>query len=202
MTHFQKRASLDHQISHLFHGRIIKSRVFKVEPCFAYTFNKLQGATIKRIVVMLHALQTMKMGTLTCNKLNVAFTRVRKFSHFAIFPALKYDLNHLLDIQHKPWLHAWNIHYNEEGVWIPDAIGQQNKIETLCTTIMKGHSNAKHALENAKKTQLKELGKLLLVPLSTSVMNANGKKVRHDFSVAELRITLLPLFTTFVTLDV
>ena len=67
-------------------------RVHFIEPYFAVTYNKLQGATVKRIVLVLNDTNKAKLGKITINKAYVALTRVRMRSHLALFPVQPNEL--------------------------------------------------------------------------------------------------------------
>lgn len=67
-----------------------------LQPNFALTYNKLQGATLDRLVLVLNDLDAVKLGTMTVHKLYVALSRVRRGLHYAIYPARKSDLRYFI----------------------------------------------------------------------------------------------------------
>ena len=55
---------------------------------FAFTYNKLQGATLTRLILVLHDLSGQaRLENMSIQKVYVALSRVRQGTHLAIFPA-------------------------------------------------------------------------------------------------------------------
>ena len=53
----------------------------------AITYEKLQGATVDRVILLLTDNDGAKLGNITIEKLYVGLSHVRKGEHFAIWPA-------------------------------------------------------------------------------------------------------------------
>ena len=106
-------------------------RVHPVEAAFAFTYNKLQGATLSRLILSLADLSACKLGAMSLEKLYVALTRVRLGKHMAIFPCAQSDLAHLLALKHPDALKLWHAHYDGHGRWmqapldVPNAKGDK-----------------------------------------------------------------------------
>ena len=93
-------------------------RVHPVEAAFAFTHNKLQGATLSRLILSLADLNACKLGAMSLEKLYVALTRVRFGKHMAIYPCAQSDLVHLLASKHPVALKLWHAHYDGHGRWM------------------------------------------------------------------------------------
>ena len=95
-------------------------RQHKVEPGFAFTYNKLQGATLERLILVLNDHSKTKLGRMTLQKLFVALSRVRMGKHLAVFPCRTSDLQYLTKLKNSDKLLAWATNYAEpEGTWKP-----------------------------------------------------------------------------------
>ena len=88
-----------------------------LEVGFSITYNKLQGATMDRLILVLNDLGPTKLGNMTVQKLYVALSRVRMGCHKAIFPATSSQLEHLTKKTNPSALQAWHRHYDKEGKW-------------------------------------------------------------------------------------
>ena len=100
----------------------IAVRAFEVQAAFAMTFNKLQGATMDSLVVVMTDLKGLMVGNHTAAKAGVAFTRVKHSRTLGIFPCEDGELDHLLELQHPGWLRAWARNYDEDGFWRRDRL--------------------------------------------------------------------------------
>lgn len=58
-------------------------RARMVEPSFSVTYNKTQGSTIERVVLVLNGLSKSRLGAMTLEKLYVAVSRVTDGAHIA-----------------------------------------------------------------------------------------------------------------------
>ena len=94
--------------------------VHDVEQGFCFTYNKLQGATIDRLIIVLYDLSNCKLGKLCLHKLYVALSRVRKGKHLAVFNVSKRELQYLKKLSYSDKLLAWDSNYNNEGRWKTD----------------------------------------------------------------------------------
>jgi hypothetical protein len=88
-----------------------------LEAGFAVTFEKLQGSTVKRLVLVLNKISAYKLGTITLNKIYVAMSRVRNHTHMAVFPSSESDMLHLTKLTFSDGLKAWDNNY-QDGQWI------------------------------------------------------------------------------------
>lgn len=86
------------------------------------TFNKLQGATMDSLVVVMTDLKGLMVGSHTAAKAGVAFTRVKHSRTLGIFPCEDGELDHLLELQHPGWLRAWARNYDKDGFWRRDRL--------------------------------------------------------------------------------
>lgn len=67
-----------------------------VEQGFVFTYNKLQGATLDRLILVLNDLTKCKLGDMSIHKLYVALSRVRNGRHLAIFNMNDEELEYLV----------------------------------------------------------------------------------------------------------
>lgn len=88
-----------------------------VEPAFALTFEKLQGATLSRLILVLLDVSSSRLGTMCPKKLFVALSRVCEGKHLALFPCDMEDMSYLLRIRHDKILKLWTDNYTEHGYW-------------------------------------------------------------------------------------
>lgn len=89
-----------------------------IEPVFSETYNKVQGATKSRIILVLNNLASCKLGNMSVNKFFVAFSRVKEGKHAAMFPVPMHEVMYLTKLKHDPWLRLWNSHYDDQGRWL------------------------------------------------------------------------------------
>ena len=186
---FQGRATAEDR--HLFDQEHVPARVFKVEPGFAFTYNKLQGATVDRLVLMLDDVSTMNMGTMTCNKLNVAFTRVTCSANMALFPNTAYNLRHLLTVKHSPWLQAWIYHYDKDGYWCDVNPATRPSAVEARQVILNLHPDPAIALVRATVQQLQTACKSMFLSTRTDdVHEKSNKRYSRALRKAELQALL------------
>lgn len=88
-----------------------------VDPGFALTYEKTQGATIKRIILCLSNLAKPELGHMTLEKFYVAILRVEKGAHVARLAASLSDIVHLTALRYDPLLRLWNSNYDDDGYW-------------------------------------------------------------------------------------
>jgi hypothetical protein len=97
--------------------RVPSTQTHALEAGFALTFEKLQGSTVKRLVLVLNKLSAYKLGAITLNKIYVAISRVRNHKHMAVFPTSDTDMGHLTKLNFSYGLKAWDNNYRD-GQWI------------------------------------------------------------------------------------
>lgn len=92
----------------VFEGRFSKSGSRKGAPsvlrhrfsaAFAFTYNKAQGMTRERVVIVLHKTPGVRLGAMTIEKVFVGVSRVRERAHLAIFPCKDADLAYLFSLE-------------------------------------------------------------------------------------------------------
>jgi hypothetical protein len=116
---------LSRSTAHVLTGHLGNASVLMhpVDPMFAVTFNKLQGQTVSRLLLVLHDLSKPKLGAMTLNKLYVAISRVQSYNHWAILKPTSHEkLRHLTRLQFHPSLQAWHYNYEADGSWKSDPI--------------------------------------------------------------------------------
>jgi hypothetical protein len=89
----------------------------RVEQALVFTYNKLQGATVARVVLVVNCLSMMRLGNMSHAKLYVALSRVREGAHLAIWPCDLKNMKYLCKLRPSPQMVAWNRHYDEGGRW-------------------------------------------------------------------------------------
>ena len=98
-------------------------RVKRTALCF--TYNKLQGATVERLILLLNDVEPCKLGKMCVEKLYVGLSRVEYGKHLAVWPASRVDLTHLYDKKASDKLFAWHAHYDSNGMWMDEKIQLQ-----------------------------------------------------------------------------
>lgn len=86
---------------------------FRVDPGFAYTFFKVQGLTLPRIILQLNNRNLgkhSKLGMLSLAALYVSVTRVQYTSNIRIISTHGMGLDHLFSLKHPPDLVTWFNH--------------------------------------------------------------------------------------------
>ena len=128
-----------------------------IDSAFAFTFNALQGATVDRVVMQLRDLSGPRLGSMTLQKANVGFSRVRHGSHVAIWPATAAELQHLTKLKFSAKVLGWYGHYTSSGWW---------KSEPLVLPGTFTGAVLRDGLGGLAVTKLKELCKQLNVQIS------------------------------------
>ena len=90
---------------------------YPVDLAFTVTFNGVQGATVKRVVIVATDLGQARLGTLTLPKFGVGLSRVKHGRHVAIFVHGTADLLNLTKLRHSDKAVAWQTHYDRAGSW-------------------------------------------------------------------------------------
>jgi hypothetical protein len=138
---------------------------------FVFTFEKLQGVTVDRLIILLNDRHGASVPNVTLEKLWVALTRVREGKHVAIWPAEAAELEYLLRLEWPAALRAWHRNYAaQEPQSGSAAIGDAWRTGRL---VLEGtfppkalSTRAKQGLESLTAPQLKSIAKKLhvLVP--------------------------------------
>ena len=100
--------------------RYTRSNSFLLHPVMngmAITYEKLQGATVDRVILVLNDDNGTKLGKISIQKLYVGLSRVRHGKHLAIWPAKLDDLAYLTKLVSDERMRAWFRHYDENGFW-------------------------------------------------------------------------------------
>ena len=117
-------------------GKIPSVYEHPVQPFFACTYNKLQGATVKRIILVLHDISSfMKFLKMNVHKLYVGLSRVRRGCHLAIYPAEESELEYLTKLRYSSSLRQWYTNYDEDGKWKVDTVLLHSGIEKALEAI-------------------------------------------------------------------
>ena len=74
---------------------IPKVRRHAISPAFAVTYNKVQGQTLSRVVLLLATPKGARLGNLTIEMFFVGISRVRDGNHLRIMPCARADLDYL-----------------------------------------------------------------------------------------------------------
>ena len=135
------RTRLTEDIADALGDKPIAVRKFEVQAAFAMTFNKLQGATMDSLVVVMADLKGLMMGSHSAAKAGVAFTRVRHSHTLGLFPCEDHELDHLLKLRHPGWLRAWAGNYDKDGFWRTDRL-------PIDPEALNAYGNWKHANPN------------------------------------------------------
>ena len=92
----------------------------KVEISFAVTFHKVQGKTVKKILVNLDR-RVGGLYSISFEGLYVVTSRVERGSDFRVWPTNREDIDLLRKLKPLPQLNLWNINYRN-GKWLPDGL--------------------------------------------------------------------------------
>ena len=153
----------------------------EIQQGFVFTYNKLQGATIDRLILLLCNVTKYKLGDMSIHKLYVALSRVRNRKHLAIFNVKDEDLEYLLKKRYSDRLVAWYGNYDTNGNWKSNNELIFEDVNKLYDDVYKNDG-----LEKAKVTVLKEICKKLDIFI-------NGK------TVAELRNELKESYNAYIS---
>ena len=81
-------------------------------PGFAYTYNKLQGMTLDRVVMVCHRSRNVRLGTMSIEKFFVGASRVRHGKHLAFLPAEDdNEFNYLEKLKFPAQSRLWDRNY-------------------------------------------------------------------------------------------
>ena len=151
-----------------------------VQQGFCFTYNKLQGATVARLILVLNDLSKCRLGNMSIHKLYVALSRVRFGKHLAIMPVRDGGLLYLLEKKYSSKLLAWNGNYNAQGWWRTDVVLVLADVDAAFEKI-----RGVGGLRRANKTALGKVCSLLDI--------YRGKKTER-----QLRAALLPCWEAFL----
>ena len=174
---------MPHDIADALGSKPIAVRTFEVQAAFAMTFNKLQGATMESLVVVMTELKGLMMGSHTAAKAGVAFTRVKHSRTLGIFPCEDGELDHLLKLQHPGWLRAWARNYDDDGYWLRDRL----PIDPVALTTYRDwkHANPNNPTSGVGVTDLKRV--TTAAGLSTRLKAPCGSKTKTGFESRPMR---------------
>ena len=82
---------------------------------FALTFEKCQGCTVDRAVIVLEKKDSKLFGNMKLDKVYVALSRVRNGKHYAIIGD---KINYLTKLKYPTYIHNWRNNYDEDGKWL------------------------------------------------------------------------------------
>jgi hypothetical protein len=145
-------------------------RAHPVDVTFAITYNKVQGMTLDRLILVLHDLNASRLGKMSVQKLYVALSRVKLGKHIAIWPADHGQLKYLYRKKNSARLQAWNAHYDNNGHWKASVPVVLSKVSALFDTF-------KGVLANARVKDLKDVCRELGVYFSKKKTTLNKLRV-------------------------
>ena len=154
---------------------------------FSITFHKVQGLTLKRVILCLNP-EVYSLSNVTFRGLYVGLSRVRDGSHVKIFPPLmpetiREPFTHLLDLHASGNLINGLRAYNANGMWVEPDFSKANNANTNTAS-----KNKRKSAGASKKTQTKSpSAKRKLVMPSTSNVEAN-KNVAKQQSVPKTEL--------------
>lgn len=122
MEHFLKNApeGVAQSIAPHWNGKsrgIPKVRRHAISPAFAVTYNKVQGQTLSRVVLLLATSKGSKLGNLTIEMFFVGISRVRDADHLRILPCARADLDYLQKLRFSSHVRYWYNNYDTDGNW-------------------------------------------------------------------------------------
>ena len=116
MMAFLKHASP--QTKQILKGPLVPSvLIHYVDQAFSFTYNKLQRATVDRLILVLNDLSKSRLGKMCIHKLYVAISRVRNGKHIAILEVSNEELQYLKKLSYSDKLLAWDKNYDDVGKW-------------------------------------------------------------------------------------
>ena len=95
----------------------LKRSSHPVELGFCVTYHKIQGQTVKRIILALHPRMSCQLMRLNFESLYVAMTRVRRAEDIRVMCWPDADFKHLLKLKRPACFDAWLASYTDEGMW-------------------------------------------------------------------------------------
>lgn len=99
--------------------------VHMFSPGFAYTYNKLQGMTLDRVVMVCHRSRNVRLGVMTIEKFFVGASRVRRGEHLAFLPADDdADFDYLQNLKFPAQSRLWDANYTNRTLLGAAAAGR------------------------------------------------------------------------------
>ena len=122
MEQFLKNApeNVAHSIAPDWNGQqrgIPKVRRHALSPAFAVTYNKVQGQTLPRVVLLLATPKGARLGNLTIEMFFVGISRVRDGDHLRIMPCARTELDYLQKLRFCSHIRYWYNNYDNDGHW-------------------------------------------------------------------------------------
>ena len=102
---------------------------FRENPCdllFAVTYHKLQGLTLKKIILSIGKHPTPKLR-ISMPSLYVGASRVHDLSELRVLPLTDEDSKYLTTLKRDPLLKDWLNNYDSDQKWKPDGFVQMEK---------------------------------------------------------------------------
>ena len=120
-------------------GVQISYNAFPFDLSFAITYHKVQGQTMKKVILFLHKRSTRQLAPLQWESLYVAYTRVKCGGHIRVCYFGSNDatdrtgLSHLKHLKRSELYDVWQKTYNTRGQWKDSglrkqAVTEQNKL--------------------------------------------------------------------------
>ena len=126
-------------------------RAHPITSALCFTYNKLQGATIKRLILVLNDVSPYRLGKMCVYKLYVALSRVEQGKHIAVWRADRHELSHLYAQKASDKLVAWHKNYDNNGMWkkgqihfedVERGFGKMSKMNEKFKKCLAGHGGA------------------------------------------------------------
>ena len=135
---------------------VIPFKQKEVEQGFFFAYNKLQGATLDRLILVLDDLTKCGLGEMSIHKLYVALSRVRNRNHLAILSLGGNDLDYILSKKYSDRLLAWDSNYDSKGKW-------RNDVKLVFEDVTKVNTKIyqKGGINKANVTELRKICKKL-----------------------------------------
>ena len=156
------------------------ARATDVEIGFSITFHKVQGLTLKRVILCLNP-EVYSLSNVTFRGLYVGLSRVRDGSHVKIFPPLLPEtisetFTHLLDLRASENLINGLRAYDANGMWVEPDFSKATK-----ANINTASKNKRKSAGASKQTQAKSpSAKRKLVMPSTGDVKASENVAHHQ----------------------
>ena len=106
-------------------------RSHHVALAFAFSFHKLQGKTIDKLILVLKEHKGRKLLTISFEALYVALSRVRSCEEIRFWSDDKIDLEDLIKMRRSPYFGIWDNNFSENGYWIEDGLNKKAQ-EEIC----------------------------------------------------------------------
>ena len=149
----------------------------EVEQGFVFTYNKLQGATLDRLILVLDDLTKCRLGEMSIHKLYVALSRVRNRKHLAILSLGENDLDYLLDKKYSDRLLAWDSNYDRKGKW-------RNNVRLVFEDVTKLYTKIyqKGGIDKANVTELREICRKLNIFYKNKNLKELKKELQESYN--------------------